>query len=220
MAATALAPAAGKTVRYCDVFQLLPKQFNPQHRNPCWGGTGPLLTCLPYFNIIGVSKCGTTDLYQRLILHPDILPARNKGPHFWNGCPYPAAGPCSVQGTGDFQAYVNLFSRAADLIRSHPSAITGKASSSTYTSANGVYLRGFRSGKPREDFAGRFGSNVTMPALLREAQPYLRLIVLFRNAVDRYHSAFYFYRWWEKTQSQPTPRNSTSSSNKSSSGGN
>jgi hypothetical protein len=33
----------------------------------------------------------------------------------------------------ELQAYINLFSRAADLIRSRPSSITGEASSNTYT---------------------------------------------------------------------------------------
>jgi N-acetylgalactosamine 4-sulfate 6-O-sulfotransferase len=61
-----------------DVFKLLPKRYNTQHKNPCWGVLGPDLSCLPYFNIIGVSKCGTTDLYHRLTLHKQILPATNK----------------------------------------------------------------------------------------------------------------------------------------------
>jgi hypothetical protein len=62
-----------------DVFALLPKQYNAMHKNPCWGGTGPQLACLPYFNIIGVSKSGTTDLYHRLTLYKEaVLPARNK----------------------------------------------------------------------------------------------------------------------------------------------
>lgn len=30
------------------------------------------LKCLPYFQILGVSKCGTTDLYHRLTEHPDM----------------------------------------------------------------------------------------------------------------------------------------------------
>jgi hypothetical protein len=62
-----------------DVFKLLPQQYNTIHTNPCWGGTGPQLACLPHFNIIGVSKCGTTDLYHRLSLYKQvILPATNK----------------------------------------------------------------------------------------------------------------------------------------------
>lgn len=62
-----------------DVFKLLPREYNTMHKNPCWGGLGPQLACLPYFNIIGVSKCGTTDLYHRLTLYKQaILPATNK----------------------------------------------------------------------------------------------------------------------------------------------
>ena len=37
--------------------------------------------------------------------------------------------------------------------------------------------------------------NVTMPELMRESSPFLRLIIIFRDPVDRYHSAFYYYRW-------------------------
>jgi hypothetical protein len=61
-----------------DVFELLPERYNAEHKNSCWGGLGPDLSCLPYFNIIGVSKCGTTDLYHRLTLHKQILAATNK----------------------------------------------------------------------------------------------------------------------------------------------
>ena len=63
--------------------------------------------------------------------------------------------------------------------------ITGEASSNTFTAANGVYLRG-----PSWDK----NTSVTMPELMREASPFLRLITIFRNPVDRYFSAFYYYR--------------------------
>lgn len=36
---------------------------------------------------------------------------------------------------------------------------------------------------------------VTLPQLMREASPFLRLIIIFRDPVDRYFSAFYYYRW-------------------------
>ncbi len=32
-----------------------------------------MFKCLPYFQILGVSKCGTTDLYNRLTEHPDMI---------------------------------------------------------------------------------------------------------------------------------------------------
>jgi hypothetical protein len=44
---------------------------------------GTSLRCIPYFHIIGVSKCGTTDMYHRLSKHPQMLESLNKGPHWW-----------------------------------------------------------------------------------------------------------------------------------------
>lgn len=40
--------------------------------------SGDRLRCIPYFHILGVSKCGTTDLYHRLSKHPQMLESRNK----------------------------------------------------------------------------------------------------------------------------------------------
>lgn len=41
------------------------------------------LRCLPHFYIIGQPKCGTTDLYDRLRLHPDVRFSAIKEPHWW-----------------------------------------------------------------------------------------------------------------------------------------
>lgn len=71
-------------------------------------------------------------------------------------------------------------------ISSNLIGITGEASSNTFTSARGVYLRG-----PTMDKAH---INVTISDLIREAQPYQRQIVIFRDPVERYQSAFYYYR--------------------------
>lgn len=37
-------------------------------RNPCFRDSAGNLRCLPYVSIVGVSKCGTTDIYQKLML--------------------------------------------------------------------------------------------------------------------------------------------------------
>jgi hypothetical protein len=37
-------------------------------------------------------------------------------------------------------------------------------------------------------------TSVTMPQLMYESSPFLRLILIFRNPVERYYSAFYYYR--------------------------
>lgn len=41
------------------------------------------LRCLPYFLIIGQVKCGTTDLYRRLAMHPQISMGLLKEPDWW-----------------------------------------------------------------------------------------------------------------------------------------
>ena len=42
-------------------------------KNPCWKSpNGNKLQCLPYFYLAGIPKCGTTDLYDRISLHPQV----------------------------------------------------------------------------------------------------------------------------------------------------
>ncbi|KAK3088062.1 hypothetical protein FSP39_014149 [Pinctada imbricata] len=56
-----------------------PPTFLPNFKNPCFydkSGNKQILRCLPYFHIFGVCKTGTTDLYQRLLKHPQIIPNR------------------------------------------------------------------------------------------------------------------------------------------------
>ena len=40
--------------------------------------------CHPYFLVAGFTKCGTTDLYEVLSLHPQVSPANIKEPFWWN----------------------------------------------------------------------------------------------------------------------------------------
>lgn len=48
------------------------------------GGKQFRLRCLPYFYIIGQPKCGTTDLFYRLLEHPQLKYNAFKEPHWWN----------------------------------------------------------------------------------------------------------------------------------------
>lgn len=67
--------------RFRTVFQHLRNTFREHlfHRD----GKLYRMRCLPYFYIIGQPKCGTTDLYDRLRLHPDIKFTIFKEPHWW-----------------------------------------------------------------------------------------------------------------------------------------
>lgn len=41
------------------------------------------LRCLPYFFLAGQPKCGSTDLYNKIISHPDIVIPPVKESHWW-----------------------------------------------------------------------------------------------------------------------------------------
>ncbi|CAL1528588.1 unnamed protein product [Lymnaea stagnalis] len=64
--------------------QQVTPHFLPNYKNPCWmdGPGEQRLMCVPYVFLIGVPKCGTTDLYSRIVAHPMIVPPRLKEPNF------------------------------------------------------------------------------------------------------------------------------------------
>jgi hypothetical protein len=64
-----------------------------------------------------------------------------QGPHFWDECVYPPTGPCTVPPSGDFEGYIQLFADAAAGVQRRRGAISGEASSNTFTATNGVFLR-------------------------------------------------------------------------------
>ena len=48
------------------------------YKNPCWHeesvSTRSVLTkCLPYFLVAGFADCGTSELYEKLQLHPQVV---------------------------------------------------------------------------------------------------------------------------------------------------
>ncbi|XP_053403110.1 carbohydrate sulfotransferase 15-like [Mercenaria mercenaria] len=43
---------------------------------------GRKLQCLPYMYLVGVAKCGTTDLFKRITLHPDFKAPTRKEPNW------------------------------------------------------------------------------------------------------------------------------------------
>ncbi|XP_052778983.1 carbohydrate sulfotransferase 15-like [Mya arenaria] len=69
-------------------------QFLSSYKNPCFLGrqtkdnvtksVGRVLHCLPYFLVAGFPKAGTTDLWQRLSHHPEIMLKHRKEPNFLN----------------------------------------------------------------------------------------------------------------------------------------
>ena len=164
---------------------LLPTAFDRRFANPCWrcdtnatkstraqSARADGLCCLPYAHILGVSKCGTTDLHNRLAAHPHVLPAANKGPHFWDS-PH------------TFEWYVGLYAASARRLddgRAHPGSVLLDASSNTLT-YTGIGVRDVLHPSPP----------VTLPHVMRWLQPSVRLLLMLREPAARYYSAYTYY---------------------------
>lgn len=59
-----------------------PFLYISQSKNPCWwrmtNNTSRQLNCVPYFFLAGVSKSGSTDIFFRLMEHPQIVQPKIK----------------------------------------------------------------------------------------------------------------------------------------------
>ena len=156
--------AKAAAARLADGAGFLPSAFDARFANPCWKCNASLC-CLPGAHILGVSKCGTTDLYARLSAHPLVLPSLNKGPHFWD------------DSTHSLRWYVGLYAPGAARLEAGEvpsSSIFIDASSNTLTYA-GVGVRGVARPEPA----------VVLPQVLSWLQPATRLIVMLREPAAR-----------------------------------
>ncbi|XP_034464987.1 carbohydrate sulfotransferase 15-like isoform X1 [Hippoglossus hippoglossus] len=155
------------------------------------------LRCLPYFYIIGQPKCGTTDLFQRLRLHPEVRFNTIKEPHWWTrkrfGYIHSKDG---VLESFPVQDYLDLFDLAAVNIQAgingNPSGdrsalrlITGEASASTMWD-NQAWSNLHGGG---EDAKSPFLAQDFIHAI----QPGAKIIVMLRDPVERLYSDYLYF---------------------------
>ena len=55
-----------------DVFDLLPTAYLPDYKSFCWYDSEGEFQCLASVYLAGMPKCGTTDLYDKLMWHPEL----------------------------------------------------------------------------------------------------------------------------------------------------
>ncbi|KAK9965998.1 hypothetical protein ABG768_005052 [Culter alburnus] len=152
------------------------------------------LRCLPYFYIVGQPKCGTTDLYERLRLHPDVHLTPPKEPHWWSRKRFGIIRPGDPPLTRfPLDHYLDLFDPVAQRIQhrllgnssSRSSIITGEASASTmWDNLAWSYLHDIsREAEP--------------PSLVQDfihvVQPDVQLIAILRDPVERLYSDYLYF---------------------------
>ncbi|XP_051883528.1 carbohydrate sulfotransferase 15-like [Pristis pectinata] len=155
------------------------------------------LRCLPYFYIIGQPKCGTTDLYNRLRLHPEVSFSIVKEPHWWTRKRFGIIQPWNgFHGRYLIEDYLDLFDLAAHQIQSQianssaeqeidSNMVIGEASASTMWDNNAW-----------QNFYGRT-ANSEPPYLIQDflhgVLPAAKLIVMLRDPVERLYSDYLYF---------------------------
>ncbi|XP_064601113.1 carbohydrate sulfotransferase 15-like [Liolophura sinensis] len=187
---------------FTDILAKPPVAFLPNFKNPCWiervsrfrydkvdGNFKGEIRCLPYFFVAGFPKCGTTDLYRRLALHPQIQPPCSKEPHWW----------CKMRHKkgASMLTYLRCFQRAAQMIAGSNNyttvvtepryQITMDCSASTmWDHSNWRYI-------PQNNLTSDEPS-VTNIHSIHHLLPNAKMIVIMRNPIDRLYSDYLFFQ--------------------------
>ncbi|XP_051771552.1 carbohydrate sulfotransferase 15-like [Ctenopharyngodon idella] len=151
------------------------------------------LRCLPYFYIIGQPKCGTTDLYERLRLHPDVYLTGPKEPHWWSRKRF------GIVNLGDppltrfpLDHYLDLFDPVAQRIQHRllgnsisSDIITGEASASTMWDNCAWHYH--------HDISREAEPPSLVQDFIHVLQPDARLIAILRDPVERLYSDYLYF---------------------------
>lgn len=162
------------------------------------------LRCLPYFYIIGQPKCGTTDLFHRLLLHPELKFNTMKEPHWWTRKRFGYIRfKDGFQESFPVEDYLDLFDLAAHNIQEGISGnssgdhrtlrlITGEASASTmWDNQAWSYLHGDREEETEPPFLAQ--------DFIHAVQPDAKIIIMLRDPVERLYSDYLYFKMANKS---------------------
>ncbi|XP_071952901.1 carbohydrate sulfotransferase 15-like [Antedon mediterranea] len=196
------------------VYAVIPETFHPDFKAPCWYNKDDKPMCLPYFYIAGFPKCGTTDLWYKIIKHPDVIEVC-KEPHWWPWrqygteklptCQKEASKTTNTIGKpqSSIEWYLHFYrtqGAVKEIVKSnryksfHPK-VFGDASVSTSYGTVGNFFSKYE--LIDEQFS------MTIPKLLYSATPNAKIIIILRDPVDRYYSG-YNYSPYGRTKGSPT----------------
>ncbi|XP_036295248.1 carbohydrate sulfotransferase 15 [Pipistrellus kuhlii] len=179
--------------RFRTTFDALRKAFWGQLAQAA--GRRYRLRCLPRFYVIGQPKCGTTDLYDRLRLHPEVQFSAIKEPHWWTRKRFGIVRlRDGLRDRYPVEDYLDLFDLAAHQVHRGLQAgaagrssriVIGEASASTMWDNNAwtFFYDNSTDGEPpflTQDF-------------LHALQPDAQLIVMLRDPVERLYSDYLYF---------------------------
>ncbi|KAK1905008.1 Carbohydrate sulfotransferase 15 [Dissostichus eleginoides] len=146
------------------------------------------LRCLPYFYIIGQPKCGTTDLFNRLLLHPEVKFNTMKEPHWWTRKRFGYIRfKAGFQESFPVEDYLDLFDLAAQNIQE---GISEASASTMWDNKAWSYLPSDREGTEPPFLAQDF---------IHTVQPGAKILIMLRDPVERLYSDYLYFKMANKS---------------------
>ncbi|KAL3851668.1 hypothetical protein ACJMK2_015397 [Sinanodonta woodiana] len=183
-----------------DLFCLKTPQIHLNFKNPCWFAMShdskqSKLRCLPYFHVFGVCKSGTSDLFLRLLHHPQIVPNGGilyKETWYWTWKRYGISGtehkPTQII---SFNDYLDLFD--ATTIQSCNVSLNGGESYFPLVTGHGDPMDFWDHTMwrriPQNDMLAD-EPVVLAPDLIRHINPDVKLILMLRDPIERLYSHY------------------------------
>ncbi|XP_070174126.1 carbohydrate sulfotransferase 15-like [Littorina saxatilis] len=149
-----------------------PPKFTDKSKNPCWYD-GKRLRCMPYFFIIGASKSATTDLFKRLLMHPDVKCTR-KEIHWFSRLRTLGAG---------LKWYTSQFNTLAKDINTQIKA--GEPTTSVIGEVSIDYLSDVQVWPHLTGNQGCYEPRVTIASHVRFVDPKAKIIINLRDPIRR-----------------------------------
>lgn len=187
-----------------DILSLKKPNYLKTYKNPCWhealygshsSNIKFVLRCLPYFYLIGADKCGTTDLFLRLLKHPEIIKTKayfSKETMWWAWTRFGYSVFTRGLSPTHFLGYLKIFNSAITQIQArndpedYHQCIIGDGSPNA--------LWDFTGWNKIPQNHGLTLPKYLTPHCIHHLTPNVKLIVILRNPIDRLFSDFLFVR--------------------------
>ncbi|XP_025086820.1 carbohydrate sulfotransferase 15-like isoform X1 [Pomacea canaliculata] len=212
-----------RNVEYGEVEDLMcwprPK-FDDSLKNPCWwedsvsvreyavGRGRPrslgTLKCLPYFHILCCSKSGTTDLYNRIKMHREIVPNSGifgKEQLYWGWSKYGYTNRLTKATPRSFASYLQSFTLIARRLASAAFFKQSLTKKLVTLDASPPDMWDFRGWSLLPQNKGLREPKVLTPHLMRHLYRDPKFIVLMRDPVERMYSAYLFHHMGNDSRS-------------------
>ncbi|KAJ8317755.1 hypothetical protein KUTeg_005659 [Tegillarca granosa] len=162
------------------------------------------LRCLPYFFIVGQPKCGSTDLFNRIIQHPDVISPAIKETHWWSrnrqgrSLNYTDIIPMSD--------YIDTFDKAALSIERHtePSDISDIKYHNYITGEASVSMMWDNDDWQHfpENQNSTYEPKYVIPDYVHHVIPKAKIIIILRNPTDRLFSDYLYFSKTNKSANE------------------